>query len=89
MRVSYINHARMQMSVRGATEEEVVETLRSGVHTPGRLGRQIRVKVFTAGYQRRGRDYLHKEVEVIYAEREDTVVVVTVKTRYGMWEGAN
>ena len=87
MNVVYDNHARMQMSVRGATEEEVVDALRTGVLTPGRFGRLIRVKVFTAGYRWHGREYPHKEVQVVYAQREGAGIVITVKTRYGMWEG--
>ena len=88
MNVDYIDHAKLQMRVRGATEEEVVDVLRTGVITPGRGGRLVSVKVLTAGYHWQGRHYPHKEVQIVYSQWEGTTTVITVKTRYGMWEGA-
>ena len=76
------------MIERGATEEEVVDVVRSGDATQGRHGRVIATKVLTREYVWRGTDYPHKEVQVVHTQGEPSITVVTVRTRYGFWAGA-
>ena len=73
---------------RGITEDEVVDVVRTGDVTPGRHGRVIATKVLTRGYIWRGADYPHKEVQVVHSQGEPSITVVTVRTRYGFWAGA-
>jgi hypothetical protein len=86
--IDYSNHAREQMVARGATQQEVADVLRTGVSAPVRQGRLMATKVLAAGYNWRGDHYPHKEVQVIYVRGRLAIEVVTVKTRYGIWEGA-
>lgn len=76
------------MQFHGVDEEEIRLVLDTGVVTSGYSGRWIAAGVLTAGYTRRGRNYRHKEVRVVYAVEDWGIVVVTVVARYGFWEGA-
>ncbi len=82
----YTSHARSKMQERGVSEEEVIATVREGASATLEDNRLLRRKVFTMGYQRRGRSYSHKEVTVIYTEEGEHQVIVTVLARYGRWE---
>ena len=82
-------HARERMRLHGVAEEEIRLVLDTGAVALGHSGRRIATGVLTAGYTRRGRSYRHsKEVQVVYAIEEWSIVVVTVVARYGFWEGA-
>lgn len=87
MNVDYSNHARRNMITRGATEEEVVDVIRTGAVATGRQGRLIATKVLTRGYLWQGTNYPHKEVQVVHTQGQPTITIVTVKTRYGFWAG--
>ena len=73
---------REQMAERGASEAEVIETIRTGEEVPARGNRR--------GYRRNlqydatwgGRQYAIKQVLAIVAAEPDTPVVVTVYTFY-------
>lgn len=86
MDVIYPNHAKANMEERGVTEEEIEEVLRTGSTIRGQFGRQITTKVLTEGYERRGRSYPHKEVQLIHISESSGIIIVTVKTRYGRFE---
>ena len=47
----YIRHARLQMSERGITKDEVEETVETGSLLETKSNRRIREKLFTAGYR--------------------------------------
>ncbi|MCH7548883.1 MAG: DUF4258 domain-containing protein [Candidatus Krumholzibacteriota bacterium] len=89
MNIVYTYHAMLQMPLRGVTESEVDEVLATGVLSEGRAGTHIRQKVLTAGYHWKGRHYAHKEVAIVYDDASEPLVVITVMTRYGFWEGIN
>lgn len=86
MNIVYSNHARENMEERGVTEEEIEEVLRTGSTIQGQFGRQITTKVLAEGYERRGRRYPHKEVQLIHITESGGIIIVTVKTRYGRFE---
>ncbi len=81
-------HALDNISVRGATEEEVLHTLENGRVSDARPPRLAKEMVFTEGYDWKGRFYPHKSVRVIYVwdSDEDAFVIVTVYVFYGRWE---
>lgn len=77
-------HLRARMAQRGVTEEELERTLNEGWKAedvkPGTIG-----KVMVFSYQREweGRWYEEKEVSVHYKEIAGSLVLLTVKARYG------
>ncbi len=87
MNIVYTYHATIQMPLRGVTESEIYDVLATGVLSEGRAGTQIRQKVLTAGYDWKGRYYPHKEVAIVFDDTSEPLVVITVMTRYGLWEG--
>ncbi len=42
--------------------------------------------MFTAGYEREGKKFPHKEITVVYVEEGDDTIVITAIARYGRWE---
>jgi hypothetical protein len=74
------------MPVRGISEEEILDVLRSGWPVPAASGRLAREKVFPFGSLWRGRPYAQKKVKVVYVEEAGAVVTVTAYAYYGEWE---
>ena len=80
-------NTKQQLDDRGTNEDEVILVIRTGTVTPARYGRLMARKVLTAGYEHNGKHYRHKEISVVYAVDSGRLVTVTVKTRFGFWEG--
>ena len=87
MNIVYTIHASVNMALRGVTESEIREVLATGGLSEGRDGAHIRQKVLTAGYDWHGIFYPHKEAKIVYDDTSERLVVITVMTRYGRWEG--
>ena len=75
-------HAREQMSERGAREEEVLTAIRQGEAEPTRMGRIMYRKNFQFNRRWRGKYYAVKQVVPIVKEESKKLVVVTVYTFY-------
>jgi predicted N-formylglutamate amidohydrolase len=80
--VRFSRLALQQMSERGATEDEVLEAIRSGEQVPAKRGRLGYRKNFQYERLWGGRYYAVKQVLAIIAEEPETLVVVTVYTFY-------
>lgn len=80
--VRFSRHALLQMAERGATQEEVVEAIRSGEHVPAKRGRKGYRKNFQYERLWGGRYYAIKQVLAIIADEPEAFVVVTVYTFY-------
>ena len=80
--IKFSQHACEQMLERGASEDEVIETIRTGERAPAKRGRQGYRKNFQYNRLWGGRTYAIKQVLVIVAEEPDVLVVVTVYTFY-------
>lgn len=82
MRVRLHPHARTRLIERGATEQEVVETVRRGERSPAKFGRTGFRRNF--GYNRdwRGKVYATKQVEAIAVRQAKGWLVLTVLTRF-------
>jgi len=82
--IRFSQHAERRALLRGATEEEIRETLTTEPREPARRGKWQARRRFT--YQGRspidGKRYNEKTVEVIFADEPEEVVVVTVKVYY-------
>ena len=80
-------HTKDNLDERGTNEEEVRLVIQTGRVTPARFGRWMARRVLTEGYEHNGKRYRHKEISVVYAIDAGIAVSVTVKTRFGFWEG--
>ena len=75
-------HARLQCSERGATEEEVAQTVRNGTREPAKKGRMLCRYNFPFNKTWQGTTYPVKQVAPVICEEQDEIVVVTVYTYY-------
>jgi hypothetical protein len=75
-------HARQQLQFRGATEQEVVETIRSANWQPAESGRQECRGNFPFNAAWNGKHYAAKQVRPIFVEEPNEIVVVTVYVYY-------
>ena len=75
-------HARQQMDLRGASEQEVILAIREGEATPAKSGRLICRKNFSFRSEWKGRYHETKQVAPIVAREGDSLVVVTVYVFY-------
>ncbi len=75
-------HARQQLMRRGATEEEVIQAIRSAPWQPAEHGRLECRLNFPYGKEWNGKVYSTKQVRPIFVEEQDEIVVVTVYTYY-------
>lgn len=74
-------HARVRLIERGASEAEVIETVRAGERFPAKYGRTGFRRNFPFGGVWRGREYATKQIEA-YAVEESGWLVITVIVRY-------
>ncbi len=75
-------HAKGQLEFRGATEQEVIEAIRTEPWGPAELGRLECRKNFVFNSVWNKRHYGTKQVRPIFAEESDRIVVVTVYVYY-------
>jgi len=82
--IRFSNHARLQMDLRGASEEDVIEAIRSGKWRPAKMGKfQSRCKFdFNKRALTNQKFYKYKTVEPIFADEPNEIVVITVKVYY-------
>jgi len=77
-------HLLARMEQRGITFAEIQQALRDGWQAtdcrPATLGKML---VFSYGAEWEGRFYDEKEVTVYYKVRDDRIVLLTTKARYG------
>jgi hypothetical protein len=75
-------HARERISGRGATDQEVTETIRTAPWVPALGGRLECRKDFPYGREWNGRLYATKQVRAIFVEEPNEILVVTVYVYY-------
>ena len=77
-------HARLQMVLRGATEDEVTVTIRSGKWEAAKMGKfQTKHQFdFNKISLTNRKLYKYKTIEPIFADESNEIVVVTVKVYY-------
>jgi len=81
MEIALHPHARVRLVERGATEAEVIETVREGERFPAKYGRTGFRRNFPFHGTWRDREYATKQVEA-YAVEEHGWLVITVIVRY-------
>ena len=80
--IDFSKHALDQMKERGASESEVIDTIRSGEQVPAKQGRQGYRKNFQYNQVWGGKQYATKQVMAIIVDEPNAIVVITVFTFY-------
>ena len=75
-------HAAERAAERGATEQEIAATVRTGEPSPAKHGRTCFRRTFPGPWPRRGRDYPAKQLLVYAAETPDGWLAVTVIVKF-------
>lgn len=75
-------HAREQLSRRGVTEKEIIETISTAVWEPTEMGRLQCRKDFPYRKEWNRKIYKIKQVRPIFVEEEKEIIVVTVYTYF-------
>ena len=75
-------HAKQQVKFRGATEQQVIEVIRTETWEPVELGRLECRKDFSFESEWNKKYYDTKQVRPIFVEEHDEVIVVTVYVYY-------
>ena len=75
-------HARERIDSRGATQEEVIETIRTAPRERAQGGRLECHKDFSFGREWNGKVYGTKRVRPIFVEEPNEILVVTVYVCY-------
>lgn len=82
--IRYSDHARLQMVLRGATEEEVAMAIKTGGWEAAKMGKSRSKYKF--GFNRvsltNQKYYKYKTVEPIFTDKPNELVVITVKVYY-------
>ncbi len=86
MKIRIDPHTLERAEERGASEEEIIEVIQSGIPFPAKSRCLGKAKVFEFQQERMGKFYEQKRVEVIYTIEANTIVTVTVYVFYGKWE---
>ena len=83
--IHFSQHALDQMRLRGATQEEVKETVETTPWQPAKRGKYQVRKTFTFGRPApiNQQIYPSKTVHAIFADEPDEIIIVTVLVYYG------
>jgi hypothetical protein len=76
-------HTLVRANERGASEDEIINTLENGTDLVGKMGRMGKSKVFEFQMERNGLLYKEKKIDVYYVIEDGFIVTVTVYVFYG------
>jgi hypothetical protein len=82
--IRFSNHSKLQMLLRGATEQEVENTIRGANPTEAKMNRLKAKKQFAFGdfSPLNHKHYNYKTIEAVFADEPVEIVIVTVKVYY-------
>ena len=80
--IRFTRHALEQCVERGATKNEVIETIRNGSREAAKLGRELCRENFQFNAEWNGRYYAIKQVAPVVKETTNEIIVITVYTFY-------
>ena len=83
MKIQIEPHTLQRAIERGASENEIIEVLRSGINILGKSGRLGKSKIFPFNNSRIGKYYEEKKVEVFYIIEQQNIITITVYVFYG------
>jgi len=82
LKVILHNHAIQRLPERGATEDEVIETVLKGEQFPAKFNRTGFRLNFTFNSIWRGKDFQNKQIEAYAVYENDTWIVITIIVKY-------
>jgi hypothetical protein len=85
MKIQIEDHAIERASERGVNENEIFSTLKTGIELPAKNNRLFKEKVFIYEKEWNGKYFKEKKVKVIYVVEAETIVVITVVVKFGMF----
>jgi hypothetical protein len=88
MQIQIELHTLQRASERGASEEEIKDTLLSGKNISAKNNRLGKSKVFAFNSERNGKYYNEKKIEVYYTIEQQTIITITVYVFFGNFEKA-
>ena len=83
MQIRIDEHAKERATERGASEEEIDDTLKTGTVITAKGNKLAKEKVYKFNQERNGKVYKEKQVKVVYIIEQNTTVVITVVVKYG------
>ena len=86
MEIQIDRHTLDRSLERGASEQEISDTILTGFPIPAKHGRLAKAKVYDFNSQWGSRHYKQKRVEVIYTLVGSQAITVTVYVYYGEWK---
>ena len=86
MHIQIEPHTLQRAYERGTTEEEIKDTLITGVSIAAKNNRLAKAKVFTFNAERNGKFYKEKKLEVYYTIEKETIITITVYVFFGNFE---
>jgi len=75
-------HAKLRASLRGASEEEIIETIKTAKRQKAQLNKLECQKDFVFNQVWNNKFYKTKQVKSVFIEEEKEIVVVTVYVYY-------
>jgi hypothetical protein len=86
MKIQIEPHTLERAQERGATEDEIRDTIETGFDIPARGNRKGKAKVYDFKQERLGKYYEQKRLEIIYVDEKDVIITITVYVFYGEWK---
>lgn len=80
--INFSRHAKEQLTFRGTTEPEIIESISTCPWEPAELGRLQCKKDFAYENIWNKKYYKTKQVKPIFVEEETEIVVITIYTYY-------
>jgi hypothetical protein len=86
MKIQIEPHTLERAKERGASEDEIQDTIQTGFDIPAKGNRKGKAKIYVFRQERLGKYYEQKRIEIIYVEERDLIITVTVYVFYGEWK---
>jgi hypothetical protein len=86
MKIQIEPHTLERAQERGATEEEIRDTIETGFDISARGNRKGKAKIYDFKQERLGKYYEQKRLEIIYVDEKDVIITITVYVFYGEWK---
>ena len=76
-------HTLERANERGASKEEIIQTIKSGLPIEAKAGRKAKALIVEFKQKRNDKYYEQKKIEVYYIEENNIIITVTVYVLYG------
>ena len=83
MQINIDKHAKDRAEERGASEEEIYETIKTGTYAVAKGDRVAKEKIYKFNKELNGKFYREKLVKLIYIVERGVATVITVVVKYG------